>query len=212
MRSKFYMLFIIPAMVISILAGTGVSNVINSPTDETAVETIPTTTVSESEFVTEPTLAPQTEPPTEPTVELTTPPETVPKVTEPVYTEPPVTEPAPTAATESEDDWKSLGTFKLTAYCSCAKCCGKYAANRPLDENGNAIVYTASGARAQAGVTIAVDPSVISYGTEVQINGHTYIAQDTGGAINGGRIDVYFDNHQDALNFGVQYAEVFVEN
>ena len=60
------------------------------------------------------------------------------------------------------------------------------------------------------GVSIAVDPSVIPYGTEVIINEHTYKAQDCGGAIDGNEIDVYFENHQEALNFGVQYAEVYM--
>ena len=104
----------------------------------------------------------------------------------------------------------SLGYFILTAYCSCPECCGEYAYSRPLDEYGNPIVYTASGAVASAGTTIAVDPSVIPYGTSVIIDGHTYIAQDTGGAIVGNRIDVYFDNHEEAWNFGYQEAEVFV--
>lgn len=118
---------------------------------------------------------------------------------------------------ESEEDMvvseikkESLGEFKLTAYCSCEKCCGKWALNRPKDENGKDIVYGSTGAILVAGTSIAVDPSVIPYGSQVEINGHTYIAHDTGGAIKGNRIDVYFDNHQDALNFGVQYADVFL--
>lgn len=118
---------------------------------------------------------------------------------------------------ESEEDMvvseikkESLGEFKLTAYCSCEKCCGKWALNRPKDENGKDIVYGSTGSILVAGTSIAVDPSVIPYGSQVEINGHTYTAHDTGGAIKGNRIDVYFDNHQDALNFGVQYAEVFL--
>ena len=103
----------------------------------------------------------------------------------------------------------NLGEFKLTAYCSCSKCCGKWAYNRPVDENGNEIVYGSIGERLVAGTSIAVDPKVIPYGSEVIINGHTYIAHDTGGAIKGNRIDVYFDDHQEARNFAVQYAEVF---
>ena len=104
----------------------------------------------------------------------------------------------------------SLGQFTLTAYCSCATCCEEYALNRPLDENGNEIVYTASGNRAVQGVTVAVDPIVIPYGTELEIDGNKYIAQDCGGNIKENRIDVYFENHQDAWNFGTQYAEVFL--
>lgn len=104
----------------------------------------------------------------------------------------------------------SLGEFKLTSYCSCSKCCGKWAYNRPKDENGKEIVYGSIGERLKEGYSIAVDPEVIPYGTEVIINGRTYKAQDCGGAIKGNRIDVYHENHQDALNFGVQYAEVFL--
>ena len=105
----------------------------------------------------------------------------------------------------------SLGEFKLTAYCSCQKCCGKWALNRPLDENGNEIVYGASGERLFASTSIAVDPSVIPLGTEVIINGNTYIAHDTGSAVKGNVIDIYFDSHEEAWNFGLQYAEVFIK-
>ena len=94
---------------------------------------------------------------------------------------------------------KSLGTFKLTAYCACSRCCGKC--------DG----ITATGTKATAGRTIAVDPSKIPYGTEVIINGHTYIAEDCGGAIKGNKVDIYFDSHTEALKFGIQYAEVFVK-
>lgn len=104
----------------------------------------------------------------------------------------------------------SLGNFKLTGYCKCSLCCGKWANNRPIDENGNQIVYGAIGERLKEGYSIAVDPTVIPYRTEVVINGHIYKAQDCGGAIKENRIDVYFEDHQAALDFGVQYAEVFI--
>lgn len=130
---------------------------------------------------------------------------TTPRAAEPV-SEP---EPEPIPA-EPEESWTSLGDFRMTAYCSCESCCGYWATVRPTDENGNPIVYTASGAVAEAGTTIAVDPSVIPYGTEVKINDHIYIAQDTGGAIKGNRIDVYHDTHDSACAFEVQEAEVFI--
>ena len=119
-----------------------------------------------------------------------------------------ITEPEPSE--EPEPQWISYGTYTLTAYCACETCCGYWATTRPLDENGNPIVYTASGARAEAGTTIAVDPSISPYGTQVKINDHIYTAQDTGGAIKGNRIDIFFDNHADAWNFGMQQAEVFI--
>ena len=83
--------------------------------------------------------------------------------------------------------------FTVTAYCPCEKCCGAYA-------NG----YTATGEKATQGVTIAADPDVLPMGTEIELDGHTYTVQDTGGAIKGNRLDLYFDNHEDALRWGVQ--------
>ena len=148
---------------------------------------------------------------TEPTVETIESTETVETVepVETVTTEPPaITE--PTVVTEPTEvaDTVYLGEFKLTAYCPCEKCCGYWAISRPLDDNGNPIVYTASGAVAQAGRTIAVDTSVIPHGTEVIINGHTYVAEDTGSGVDGKHIDIYFNDHEEALEFGLQYADV----
>lgn len=92
-----------------------------------------------------------------------------------------------------------LGEFKLTAYCTCSKCCGQWADG-----------ITASGAEATPGRTIAVDPDVIPLGSVVDINGFEYIAEDVGGAIQGKRIDILFPSHEDALDFGVQYANVSI--
>lgn len=92
----------------------------------------------------------------------------------------------------------------ITAYCPCEKCCGVYATNRQKDKNGNDIVLTASGKEAKAGRTVAVDPQYIPYGTEIIIDGQTYIAEDCGGAIKGDRIDLFFDSHSEALSFGKQ--------
>ena len=69
---------------------------------------------------------------------------------------------------------------------------------------------TSIGVKATEGRTVAVDPDKIPYGSEVVINGHTYIAEDCGGAISGNKVDIFFDTHQEALEFGVRYAEVEV--
>ena len=103
------------------------------------------------------------------------------------------------------EEWESLGTFKLTAYCSCEKCCGKWAS---LRSDGR--VYGASGVELKAGRSIAVDTSVIPYGTTVKINGTEYVAEDCGGCVKGKHIDIYFDNHEEAVEFALQYAEVFI--
>lgn len=113
---------------------------------------------------------------------------------------------------EQEPEWTSIGEFKITAYCSCVRCCSVWAKNRPLDENGKEIVYTASGERAEAGKTIAVDTSVIPFGTEVRIGDTVYTAQDTGSAVKGNVIDIYFDSHEDAVKHGAKYLEVEVRN
>lgn len=80
----------------------------------------------------------------------------------------------------------------VTAYCPCEKCCGK------------ADGITATGTQATAGRTIAVDPELIPYGTEVVISGEKYIAEDCGEAIKGRRIDIYFDSHAEAKAYGVK--------
>ena len=87
--------------------------------------------------------------------------------------------------------------FKVTAYCSCAKCCGK--------TNG----ITASGTKATAGRTVATS-SQFSFGTQLDIGGYTYTVEDRGGAIQGNRIDVYMNSHAEALAWGVRYLPVTV--
>lgn len=113
--------------------------------------------------------------------------------------------------TEPQEILVSLGEYRLTAYCPCSKCCGKYGESRPVDADGNLIVVTASGKHAKANWTVAADTSILPFGTRVYINGYEYEVQDRGGAIKGNKIDIYFDDHQEALNFGVQYAEIFIK-
>lgn len=113
----------------------------------------------------------------------------------------------PVEAVEPIEEWTSLGEFKITAYCSCRSCCGVWADNRP-----NGIVYTASGEKAEAGKTIAVDTDVIPFGTEVRIGDTIYTAQDTGSAVKGNVIDIYFGSHEEAVNHGVKYMEIEVRS
>ena len=145
---------------------------------------------------------PNTTKPTTPKTEETAP--TTPTPTEPTPEEPTKpAEPEETLPPEKEETIQSstvyMGRYKLTAYCNCSKCCGQWAGGP-----------TATGTMPKQGRTIAVDPKVIPYGSKVIINGHTYIAEDCGGGIKGNRIDVYMDSHSAALQFGVQYADVYV--
>ncbi|EHI55989.1 hypothetical protein HMPREF9333_00771 [Johnsonella ignava ATCC 51276] len=93
---------------------------------------------------------------------------------------------------------KSLGKFQITAYCNCPICSGQFA--------GKA---TSSGVMPKEGRTIAVDPSVISIGSKVVIDGVTYTAEDTGSGIYGNRIDIYFTDHAQAQSYGLKTKEVF---
>ena len=105
-----------------------------------------------------------------------------------------------------EEPWVE---FIATAYCPCEKCCGEWATKRPLDDKGKPIVYGAAGIVLQAGVSVAADTSIYPMGTHLEIEGvGTYTVQDRGGAIVGNRIDVYFDNHDDAVVFGRQTVRV----
>lgn len=87
--------------------------------------------------------------------------------------------------------------YKITAYCSCAKCCGKTTG------------ITASGTRATAGRTIAA-PARFAFGTKLSLNGKVYTVEDRGGAISGNKIDLYVSSHAEALAWGVRYLPVSV--
>lgn len=88
--------------------------------------------------------------------------------------------------------------FELTGYCICEQCCGK--------TDG----ITASGAQAKPGITIAA-PASIPFGTKVFIPGvGERIVQDRGGAITEHHIDILFESHQQALDFGRKTMEVFI--
>ena len=102
-----------------------------------------------------------------------------------------------------ETFWMDLGNFEITAYCT-GTCCS----------SGTGI--TASGTVATVGRTIGVDPDLIPLGSTVKIifqdgTEHTFIAEDTGSAINGNIIDLLLDSHEEALQFGRQTCQVFIE-
>lgn len=90
----------------------------------------------------------------------------------------------------------NIGEYKLTAYCGCEKCCGKW----------SQFNKTASGTTPQQGRTVACNS--LEFGTRIVINGSIYTVEDTGN-MGTNVIDIYFNSHEAALNFGVQYAEVY---
>ena len=58
--------------------------------------------------------------------------------------------------------------------------------------------------------TIAVDPKIIPYGTKVYIPqfGRTFIANNTGGAIKGNKIDIFMNTKKECYNWGRRTIEI----
>lgn len=95
---------------------------------------------------------------------------------------------------EELQKWRSLGVFRITAYWY-----GE-------DEFGD---LTSTGVRAQINHTIAVDPTVIPYGSKVMIDGQIYVAEDCGGAVKNNIIDIWVENQSNS--FGVKYKEIYIK-
>jgi 3D (Asp-Asp-Asp) domain-containing protein len=93
--------------------------------------------------------------------------------------------------------------MRVTAYCPCPKCCGKYAKG-----------ITACGYKIHRGDALVAADKKYSFGTEVIIPGYNnnrpVKVLDRGGAIYGNRLDVLFDSHEKALKWGVKDIEVRV--
>lgn len=90
-------------------------------------------------------------------------------------------------------------TVESSAYtANCAGCSGITSQGINLKENPDAKV-------------ISVDPSVIPLGSKVYVEGYgTAIAGDTGGAIKGKKIDVFFPEREQALQWGRKNVTVKV--
>lgn len=98
-----------------------------------------------------------------------------------------------------------------TGYCPCGICCNwrrSWWFGRPVYASGpnagkpKAVGITASGTRARTG-TIAADTSRYPFGTTMYVPGYGYgRVEDTGGDIKGNHIDLFFDEHKDALRWG----------
>ena len=116
---------------------------------------------------------------------------------------------APDVEEPAEPEPVLLGSFRITAYCSCEKCCGEWAKNRP-----NGIVYGAAGVELKAGVSCA---SPLPLGTVVEVEGlGEYIVQDRPAQwvidkYGENQIDIYFDNHEAASAFGLKQLNVYLK-
>lgn len=106
--------------------------------------------------------------------------------------------PAPTKALQAPTTAPEWVTYKVTAYCACARCCGK--------TDG----ITASGTKAKQGRTVAADPKVLPYGTVIEIEGVGVRTVEDCGAFRGLRLDLFYNDHADALQWGVRSRRVRV--
>lgn len=93
-----------------------------------------------------------------------------------------------------------LGEFQVTGYCSCTICCGE------KEER-----LTKSETVPRASHTVAADPSVIPLGTRIVIDDVIYTVEDTGKAIKGMRLDIFFGSHEEAVRYGRKEKYVYLE-
>jgi 3D (Asp-Asp-Asp) domain-containing protein len=103
---------------------------------------------------------------------------------------------------KAANQWETV-KMRVTAYCPCPKCCGNYSDG-----------VTASGHKINPGdLFVAADKSY-PFGTEMIIPGYKNSdpvkVLDRGGVIQGTRLDVFFDTHQKALEWGVKYLDVII--
>ena len=95
--------------------------------------------------------------------------------------------------------------MRVTAYCPCPKCCGKYSDG--VTANGHVI--------SQGDRFVAADRR-FAFDTEMVIPGYnnskTVKVYDRGGAIKGNRLDVFFNTHAEALQWGIQYLDVKIHS
>ncbi len=108
----------------------------------------------------------------------------------------------PFADSASSDRWQTV-QMRVTAYCPCSRCCGEYSDG-----------ITASGYRIRPGDTFVAADKEYPFGTEMIIPGYSSSrvvkVLDRGGAITGGRLDVFFGSHEEALEWGVRNLNVKV--
>jgi uncharacterized protein YabE (DUF348 family)/3D (Asp-Asp-Asp) domain-containing protein len=93
---------------------------------------------------------------------------------------------------------KIIRNGQLTAYAAGLEHTGK-----TKDHPQYGITYT--GVRATEGRTVAVDPRVIPLGWWIYIEGYGFRrTEDTGSAVKGNRIDIYYENNDFANRFGLK--------
>ncbi len=91
-------------------------------------------------------------------------------------------------------------TMRVTAYCACRRCCGKWSDGR-----------TASGHRIRRGQVFCAADKAIPFNTVIAVPGYNHgqpiHVLDRGRVIRGNRLDIYFRSHRKAKAWGVKYLK-----
>lgn len=110
-----------------------------------------------------------------------------------------------------DTNYRKALVMNASAYDLSFASCGKSPGDRGYG-------ITASGTKARPGA-VAVDPKVIKLGTKLYIESldgtKDYgfaVAEDTGGAIKGNKIDLFFHSSKDVKNFGRRKVKVYILN
>jgi len=116
---------------------------------------------------------------------------------------------------------KEVVVMETTAYCACKRCCGwkhKYGcclapavyASGPKKGQRKRVGITADGSKASTG-TLAADTRLYPFGTIMHVPGYGWgVVHDTGSAIKGNRLDLFFSSHKKALEWGRRTVKVAV--
>ena len=102
-------------------------------------------------------------------------------------------------------EFEALGVYQYIGVCTLTAYCCESKDNPHICGTGAGL--TATGLPVTPGV-VAVDPSIIPLGSTVIINGVSYLAADTG--VTGYHIDIAIQTHEEAAEFGVSSAEVWI--
>lgn len=89
-----------------------------------------------------------------------------------------------------------LGKFTVSGYCNCTSCSGGY--NK-----------TYSGTIPKADHTISADLNIFPIGTKLKIGDIVYTVEDKGSGVKDNWLDIYFDTHKEAYDFGLQKLDVY---
>lgn len=99
--------------------------------------------------------------------------------------------------------WKTV-RMRVTAYCTCPRCCGKFSDGLTADLH-----------KIRKGDVFVAADKRVPFGTQMIIPGYNkerpVEVKDRGRLIKGNRLDVFFNDHKTAKKWGTRYLDVLVE-